>query len=112
MFARASGRRCAHTRRAVHPADDAWPLISAVEDLVQRLETVADPEVERLRSRAEASLARAKAALAEEAARSQGAAEEFAETGEGHVRPWALLAVAAVCAIVVGVLSGRAMMDG
>jgi ElaB/YqjD/DUF883 family membrane-anchored ribosome-binding protein len=110
MFARASGRRRAHIRRAAHTADEAWVLIGAVEDLAQRLETIADPEVERLRRRAQASLDRAKAALIEGAARLQGTAEDLAETDAGLARPWALLAVAAVCAVVVGVWSGRAMM--
>jgi uncharacterized membrane protein YgcG len=106
MFARGNGRRRAYTRRAAHTvmersvaaaADEQRALVAAVEDLVERLGTVADARAQQLRSRAEAALDRAKATVA--------------EGGERHTRQWALLSVAAVCAIVIGLWTGRAVMS-
>lgn len=120
MFARVTGRRHGHAHhRARSPAqaalrvadDEARVLVAAVEDLVVRLEAVAAPELQQLRDRAEAALYRAKAAVAESAAQVQEEARDFVEPDGARTRHWALLGVAAACAVVIGGLwAGRAVM--
>jgi ElaB/YqjD/DUF883 family membrane-anchored ribosome-binding protein len=119
MSDRVTGHRRAHARRAartpmetsVRIADaEAGVLISAVEELIERLETIADPKLERLRSRAESSLDRAKTAIAEGGAQVHRMTADLAEPDEGHIRPWALLGVAVVCVVALGLWSGRALL--
>jgi ElaB/YqjD/DUF883 family membrane-anchored ribosome-binding protein len=120
MSSRGIKRRRSHARQAAQTAvdasvqvagDEARILVAAVEDLVERLGTVADPKVQQLRSRAEVALDRAKVAVAEHGAQVQGKLGDLAEAGDGHTRQWALLGVAAVCAIVIGVWTGRSLMS-
>jgi ElaB/YqjD/DUF883 family membrane-anchored ribosome-binding protein len=123
MPTRGTGRRRSHARHAartpmeaaVRVADDeARTLVAAVEDIVEHLATVADPKVQRLRRRAEAALHRAKAAVAEGGAQVQervGDLAYLAEPADGHSRRWALLGVAVVCAIAIGLWTGRAVMS-
>jgi ElaB/YqjD/DUF883 family membrane-anchored ribosome-binding protein len=119
MPTRGIGRRRSHARHAaqtpieslrVAANDEARILVAEVEDLIERLGTAAEPEVAQLRKRAEAALDRAKAAVAEEGAQVQAKIGDLARVGDGHTRHWALLSVAAVCAIVIGVWTGRAVM--
>ncbi|MGB6603784.1 MAG: hypothetical protein WA747_04025 [Steroidobacteraceae bacterium] len=106
MSARTNGRRRARIRHAAQNLaetsvaaahDEQRVLVAAVEDLVERLGTVADARARQLRRRAEAALDRAK--------------DTIAERDEGHTTRWALLSVAAVCAIVIGVWTGRAVLS-
>ena|SRR6516164_5377177 len=86
-------------------------LVSSVQDLVDRLETAADPELKRLRKQAEAALARARAAIGEGGAQLGEQARELAEQGQRYVRrrPLTSLAVVALAMLAVGLVTGRAM---
>ena len=106
MFGHMIGRRRAHARdRAQSPTEAAAQaaeqetraLVAEVEDLVGRLETVADPQLQQLRKRAEAALDRAKAA------------GDPVESADGSTRRWALLGVAAACAVVIGLWTRQAV---
>jgi hypothetical protein len=106
MSARTNGRRRTRIRRAARdlaePAvaaavEEQRALVAAVEDLAERLGTVAGARAQRLRGRAEAALDRARATVV--------------EPDERHTTRWALLSVAAVCAIVIGVWTGRSVLS-
>jgi len=86
-------------------------LVSSVQDLVDRLETAADPELKRLRKQTEAALARARAAIGEGGAQLGEQARELAEQGQRYVRrrPLTSLAVVALAMLAVGLVTGRAM---
>ena len=118
MVARVTGRRRAHKHRAQTPAaasapmadDEARVLVAALKDLVARLETAAAPELRRLRRRAETALDRAKAVVAEGAEQVQEEVRELGEPAEVSRRQWALLGVAAACAVVIGLWARRAVI--
>jgi ElaB/YqjD/DUF883 family membrane-anchored ribosome-binding protein len=61
-------------------------LLSTAQDLVDRLETAADPELKRLRKQAEPALARARAAIGEGRAQLGEQAQRLAEHGQRYVR--------------------------
>jgi len=120
MFARAARRTRAHARRAARmlnqdPAgaadEEVQILISSVEDLIERLGKIADPELRRLRTQTEAALVAARAALAEGSAQALDRAQTLAEQGDAYVRerPWSSVGVAALCVLALGVWAGRAM---
>lgn len=106
MSARANGRRRARMRHAAQNLaeaslavadDERRVLVAEIEDLVERLGPIADARAQQLRRRAEATLDRARDAVA--------------GRHEGHTKRWALLSVAAVCAIAIGLWTGRAVMS-
>lgn len=96
-----------------HPAQVARAevrlLISRVEDLVERLKIVADPELQRLSEQTVAALEGAKAAVAEREGQLRDQAEELAERGGIYVRehPWAALGVVALGMLAIGLRTGR-----
>jgi ElaB/YqjD/DUF883 family membrane-anchored ribosome-binding protein len=85
-------------------------LMSTVQDLVDRLETAADPELKRLRKQAEAALARARAAIGDGGTVLREQARQLAEQGERYVRrrPLTSLGVVALGMLAIGLLTGRA----
>jgi ElaB/YqjD/DUF883 family membrane-anchored ribosome-binding protein len=86
-------------------------LMSTVQDLVDRLQTDADPELKRLRKQAEAALARARAAVGEGGAALGEQARQLAEQGQRYVRrrPLTALGVVALGMLAIGLLTGRTM---
>jgi ElaB/YqjD/DUF883 family membrane-anchored ribosome-binding protein len=86
-------------------------LMSTVQDLVDRLETAADPELKRLRKQAEAALARARAAIGDGGAVLGEQARQLAEQGQRYVRqrPLISLGVVALGMLAIGLLTSRAM---
>lgn len=86
-------------------------LMSTAQDLVDRLETAADPELKRLRKQAEAALARARAAIGEGGAQLGEQARQLAEHGQRRVRrrPLTSLGVVALGMLAIGLVTGRAM---
>jgi ElaB/YqjD/DUF883 family membrane-anchored ribosome-binding protein len=123
MFARLSSRRSrAHVRHAArtvnrYPAqvanEEIRILLSAVEDLIERLRATADPELRRLSKQTEAALDTVRAAIAESGGQLRDQAAELAERGGTYVRerPWASLGLAAVCLLAIGLWTGRAVMS-
>ena len=85
-------------------------LISTVQDLVDRLETAADPELKRLREQAEAALGRAKAAIGEGGAQLGEQAQQLAVQGQQYVRrrPFTSVGVVALGMLAIGLVTGRA----
>ena len=121
MFTRVTRRSRAQARRAArilneHPAAVAGAevrlLIWTVEDLIERLKYVADPELKRWRRQAAASLESARAAVADGEARLREQAGEFAEYGDAYVRnhPWTTLGALAVGLLAVGLWTGRSLI--
>jgi len=86
-------------------------LMSTVQDLVDRLDAAADPELKRLRKQAEAALARARAAIGDGGAQLGEQARQLAGQGQRYVRrrPLTSLGVVALAMLAIGLLSGRAM---
>ena len=82
-------------------------LMSNVQDLIDRLDTAADPELKRLRKQAEAALARAKAVCGEGGVQ----ARQLAEQGQRYVRqrPLTSLGLVALGMLAIGLLTGRAI---
>jgi ElaB/YqjD/DUF883 family membrane-anchored ribosome-binding protein len=122
MFTRVSGRSRAQARRAAqvlndHPGDVANEemriLISKVEDLLERLQTAADPELKRLREQTEEALDNAKAAVTESGAQWLDQAGDLAGRGGAYIRerPWTSMGIAALCVLAVGVWTGRALSE-
>ena len=86
-------------------------LISTVQDLVDRLEAAADPELKRLRKQAEAALGRAKAALGEGGAQLGEQAQQLSVQGQQYVRRRRLftsVGVVALGMLAIGLVTGRA----
>jgi ElaB/YqjD/DUF883 family membrane-anchored ribosome-binding protein len=119
MFSRVSRRPRAKAHRAAkvlnqHPAEvvneEVRILISTVDDLIERLSETADPELRRLRTQAEKALAGTKAAVAEGGAQALDRAQEL---GESYLRerPWSSLGLVALCALAIGLWTGRAVMS-
>jgi len=86
-------------------------LMSTVQDLVDRLDTAANPELKRLRKQAAVALARASAAVGEDGAMLGEQARQLAEQGQRYVRrrPLASLGLVAVGMLAIGLLTGRSM---
>ena len=86
-------------------------LVATVQDLVDRLDTAAAPELSQLRNQAEAALARARAAIGEGGAVLGEQARQLAEEGHRYVRRGALpsLGVVVLGILAIGLLTGRAM---
>jgi ElaB/YqjD/DUF883 family membrane-anchored ribosome-binding protein len=86
-------------------------LMSNVQDLVDRLDTAADPELKRLRRQAEAALTRARAALGDGRAVLGEHARRLTEQGQRYVRrrPITSLGAVALGMLAIGLLTGRAM---
>jgi ElaB protein len=87
-------------------------LISTVDELVERLSTVADPELQRLSRQTAATLESAKAAVADRQGQLRDQAEDLAEQGDTYVRehPWATLGVVALAMLAIGLWTGRASL--
>jgi ElaB/YqjD/DUF883 family membrane-anchored ribosome-binding protein len=85
-------------------------LMSTAQDLVDRLETAADPELKRLRKQAEAALGRAKAAIGEGGAQLGEQAQQLAVQGQQFVRrrPFTSVGVVALGMLAIGLVTGRA----
>jgi ElaB/YqjD/DUF883 family membrane-anchored ribosome-binding protein len=122
MFARGTTSRHSRERRAArvlheHPLrvanEELRILMATVQDLVDRLNTAADPEMKRLRRQAEAALARARASLGESGAQLGDQARQLAAQGQEYVRRRPLTSVGAValCMLAIGLLTGRATAD-
>jgi ElaB/YqjD/DUF883 family membrane-anchored ribosome-binding protein len=86
-------------------------LMSTVQDLVDRLDTAADPELRRLHKQANAALARAEAVIGEGGAVVGEQARQLAEQGQRYVRqrPLTSLGIVALGMLAIGLLTGRAM---
>jgi ElaB/YqjD/DUF883 family membrane-anchored ribosome-binding protein len=86
-------------------------LMCNVQDLVDRLDAGADPELRRLRKQAEAALTRARAALGEGGAVLGEHARQLAKQGQRHVRrrPLTSLGAVALGMLAIGLVTGRAM---
>jgi len=121
MFTRVTHRSRAQARRAARilnrrPAEVAGAevrlLIWTVEDLIERLKYVTDPELKRWRKQAAASLDTARAAVAEGEAQLREQARDLAEFGDAYVRkhPWTTLGALAVGLLAVGLLAGRSLI--
>ena len=119
MFARITSRRHSQERRAARVLnerplrvanEELRILISTVQDLVDRLETAADPELKRLREQAEAALGRAKAAIGEGGAQLGEQARQLAVQGQQYVRrrPFTSVGVVALGMLAIGLVTGRA----
>ena len=87
-------------------------LMSTAQDLVDRLETAADPELKRLRKQAEAAMGRAKAAIGERGAQLGEQAQQLAVEGQQYVRrrPLTSLGVVALGMLAIGLVTGRGRM--
>ena len=118
MFDNVKSRREAHkaarvlNKRPLRVANEELRiLMSTVQDLVDRLDTAADPELRRLRKQAEATLARAKAVIGEGGAVLGEQAQQLAAQGQRYVRqrPLTSLGVVAFGMLAIGLLTGRAM---
>lgn len=119
MFSRVSRRTRAQAHRAAkvlnqHPGrvanEEIRILISTVDGLIERLRASADPELRRLRTQTEAALTSARDALAEGAAQALDRAQELAEAYIRE-RPWSSLGLMALCALAIGLWTGRAVMS-
>ena len=84
-------------------------LIADVQDLLNRLAHVADPEIARLRANVEGALATAKNALADGRDRAKRQAKHAISAGDIYVRdnPWQVIGIAVVVGLAVGVLASR-----
>jgi ElaB/YqjD/DUF883 family membrane-anchored ribosome-binding protein len=103
--------RILHERPLQVANEELRVLMSNVQDLVDRLDTAADPELSRLRKQAEATLARAKAVIGEGGVVLGENARQLAEQGQQYVRqrPLTSLGVVALGMLAIGLLTGRAM---
>src|SRR5215472_14796058 len=83
-------------------------LMSAVQDLIDRLGTAADPELTRFRKRAEAALARARAAIGDGGAHLGEQARQLAEQGQYYVRrrPMTSVGIVALGMLAIGLVAG------
>ena len=122
MYTRASRRSSRQARNAAlflnqHPAQVAYEevrlLISAVEDLINRIGAAADPELRQLRTQTETALVAVKGAVAEGGGRVRDQAQAIAEQGDAYVRerPWTSMGAVALLVLAVGVWAGRAISD-
>lgn len=86
-------------------------LVAAVQDIVDRLDTAADPELKRLRKQAEVALTRAREAIGEGGAQLGEQARQLAGQGQRYVRrrPLTSVGVVALGMLAIGLLTGRAM---
>ena len=84
-------------------------LMSNVQDLVDRLDKAADPELKRLRRQAETALTRARAAIGEGGAQFGEQARQLAAQGQRYVRrrPLTSLGVVALGMLAIGLVTGR-----
>jgi len=89
-------------------------LIAEVENLLQCLKDIADPELARARAEVENAIAATRQALAERADRVRHRANETFEAGNRYVhdRPWSAIGVAALSAFIVGLLVRRRAIGG
>ena len=120
MFARVMSHRHTRERQAArvlneHPLrvvnEELRILMSTVEDLIDRLSTVTDPELKRLRKQAETALARARATLGDGGGQLSTQARQLAEQGQEYVRrrPLTSLSAVALCMLAIGLVTGRAL---
>jgi ElaB/YqjD/DUF883 family membrane-anchored ribosome-binding protein len=88
-------------------------LLSRAEELMERLGATADPELRRLSRQTEAALDSVRTAIAERGAQIGEQAGELVERGGVYVRerPWTSVGVAALCLLVIGLLTGRVVMS-
>jgi ElaB/YqjD/DUF883 family membrane-anchored ribosome-binding protein len=84
-------------------------LIADVQDLLNRLAHVADPEIARVRAKVEQALATAKRALADGTDRVQRRAKNAMVVGDLYVqdKPWQAVGIAAAVGLIVGLLVAR-----
>jgi ElaB/YqjD/DUF883 family membrane-anchored ribosome-binding protein len=84
-------------------------LLTDVQELLERLTHIADPEISRLRSRIEEGVSSAKLALVGRTEQIQRQAREALTTGDRYVRdrPWQSIGVAAAVGLVAGFLVAR-----
>src|SRR5215469_14883867 len=85
-------------------------LVATMQDIVDRLNSAADPELKRLRKQAEVTLTRARAAIGEGGARLGEQARQLAVQGQRVVRrrPLTSVGVVALGMLAIGLLTGRA----
>jgi ElaB/YqjD/DUF883 family membrane-anchored ribosome-binding protein len=86
-------------------------LMATVQDLVDRLDTAAAPELKQLRTQAEAALARARAAIGDGRAQVRQQARQLADQGQRYVRrrPLTSVGVVALGMLAIGLVTGHAM---
>ena len=121
MFARSASRRSAARRaaRTLHEqpvqvaSEELRILASRMEDLLERLSVVTDPELKRLRQQAEGALANAKAAMSAGGTQLAGQVRDIAEQGGRYVRrsPWTSLGLVALGMLAIGLMTGRSVMS-
>ena len=88
---------------------DLKALLSDVQDLLERVTQVADPEVARLRERIGDRVSAARQAVTQRARQVGEQAGQALRTGDDYVRdrPWQAIGVAAVAGLLAGVLFSR-----
>jgi ElaB/YqjD/DUF883 family membrane-anchored ribosome-binding protein len=84
-------------------------FLENVEDLTRALKNVDTPEIARVRAKVKIALVAAKSALADTAAQLRGQAQQVGKRTDTFVRenPWAVIGVAAVVGMAVGILASR-----
>jgi ElaB/YqjD/DUF883 family membrane-anchored ribosome-binding protein len=84
-------------------------LLTDVQELLQRVTHITDPDISRLRSRIEEGVSSAKLALVGRAEQIQRQTREALTTGDRYVRdrPWQSIGVAAAVGLIAGFLVAR-----
>jgi ElaB/YqjD/DUF883 family membrane-anchored ribosome-binding protein len=84
-------------------------LIADVQDLLNRVVHIADPEIAQVRAKVERALATAKRTLADGTDRVQRQARNAMTAGDHYVRdnPWQVIGVVAAAGLIVGALVAR-----
>jgi ElaB/YqjD/DUF883 family membrane-anchored ribosome-binding protein len=90
-------------------SQEVHKLITAVENLMQRVGDAADPELRRLSAEVQSAIAATRRALADRAGRVQRQAKEALEASDRYVReqPWQTVGIAAVTGLFIGFLISR-----
>jgi len=88
---------------------DDGGLMADIQELLERLQHVADPEVSRLRARVEDGVRTARTALLEKKDQIQRQARDAVKAGDLYVRdrPWQSVGVAVLAGAFIGFLVGR-----
>ena len=90
-------------------AQDTASLLTDIQELLERVKHVADPEVSRLRARVEEGMASARHTLVAGSEELQRQARDAIRSGDRYVRdrPWQSIGVAALAGVFLGFLVGR-----
>jgi ElaB/YqjD/DUF883 family membrane-anchored ribosome-binding protein len=94
--------------------EEVRKLIAEVENLLQGVKNLADPELARARAEVENAIAATRHALRERADQVRRRANETLEASDRYVheQPWAVIGVAALSGVVLGLLIARRGPNG